>query len=147
MTKGKGLTDASIRKFAPGTKRRRIRDHGAQSLFLVIEPSGVKAFEMRFRRPSGKIGKMRLGRMAAALRAYPFLPKRRGGIAQTPEQRADRAAAEAAIYQQARRDRERLIAAGTTSRADATEQKVKDLKKLLPHLAETTIGSRLLRRR
>lgn len=62
MTKGKGLTDAAIRKYAPSSKRRRIRDHAAQSLFLIVEPSGVKAFEMRFRRPSGKIAKMRLGR-------------------------------------------------------------------------------------
>jgi integrase len=65
MTKGKGLTDAAIRKYTPGSKRRRIRDLGAQSLFLIVEPSGVKAFEMRFRRPSGRIGKMRIGRYSA----------------------------------------------------------------------------------
>jgi integrase len=55
------LTDAGIRKYVAAATRRRIKDKGAQSLYLIIEPSGHKAFEMRFRRPSGKIGKMRLG--------------------------------------------------------------------------------------
>ena len=55
------LTDAGIRKYVAAATRRRIKDKGAQSLYLIIEPSGHKAFEMKFRRPSGKIGKMRLG--------------------------------------------------------------------------------------
>ena len=41
------LTDAACRKFLPGPKRRRIRDAAARSLFLVIEPSGHKAWQMR----------------------------------------------------------------------------------------------------
>ena len=57
----KPLTDVAIRKYAAGAKRRRIRDHGTPGLFLVIEPSGHKAFEMRFRAQSGRIGKLRLG--------------------------------------------------------------------------------------
>jgi integrase len=62
----KPLTDAAVRKYAPGPKRRRIRDHGTPSLFLIIEPSGHRAFEMRFRTPGqkgkpGRIGKIRLG--------------------------------------------------------------------------------------
>jgi integrase len=57
----KPLTDAAVRKYAPGPQRRRIRDHGTPSLFLVIEPSGHRAFEMRFRTPTGRIGKIRLG--------------------------------------------------------------------------------------
>jgi integrase len=56
----KALTDAAIRKYRPGPERRRIRDAGSRSLFLVIEPSGFKAFEMRFRR-GAKITKIRLG--------------------------------------------------------------------------------------
>ena len=55
------LTDAACRKFVPGPKRRRIRDAAARSLFLVIEPSGHKAWQMRFRRPDGRPGKMTLG--------------------------------------------------------------------------------------
>ena len=56
----KPLTAAACRKFAPGRERRRVRDGGARSLYLVIEPSGFKAFEMRFR-TSGRIAKIRLG--------------------------------------------------------------------------------------
>jgi hypothetical protein len=55
------LTDAAIRRYKSGPARRRVRDEGARSLFLVVEPSGHKAWEMRFRRPGGKIAKMRLG--------------------------------------------------------------------------------------
>jgi hypothetical protein len=55
------LTDAAVRRHKPTAARRRVRDEGARSLFLVVEPSGHKAFEMRFRRPGGKIVKMRLG--------------------------------------------------------------------------------------
>ena len=57
----KALTDAAIRKYRAGPERRRFRDGGARSLFLVVEPSGFKAFEMRFRRVGGKISKIRLG--------------------------------------------------------------------------------------
>src|SRR5690242_11985552 len=56
------LTDGAIRRYVPGKQRRRIRDLQAQSVFLVIEPSGVKSFEMRFRRPDGRPAKIRLGR-------------------------------------------------------------------------------------
>jgi integrase len=59
----RALTDAAIRKYQPEQTRRRIRDGGAQSLFLIVEPSGVKSFEMRFRRASdGRPAKIRLGR-------------------------------------------------------------------------------------
>jgi integrase len=56
------LTDAAIKKYAPGKERRRIRDLRSSALFLIIEPSGTKSFEMRFRRPDGKPAKIRLGR-------------------------------------------------------------------------------------
>jgi hypothetical protein len=55
------LTDAAVRRYKPAAARRRIRDAGARSLFLVVEPSGHKSWEMRFRRPGGKPAKMRLG--------------------------------------------------------------------------------------
>ena len=44
----------------------RIRDHGMRSLFLVIEASGHKAFQMRFRRPNGKPARLTLGPYALA---------------------------------------------------------------------------------
>jgi integrase len=56
------LTAAAIKKYVPLSKRRRIRDLGSQSLYLIIEPSGFKSFEMRFRRPDGRPGKIRLGK-------------------------------------------------------------------------------------
>ena len=55
------LTDAAVRKLKPGTARRMIRDAGARSLYLVVEPSGRKSWLMRFRRLGGKPGKMILG--------------------------------------------------------------------------------------
>src|SRR5262249_34162660 len=57
----KALTAAAVRKLAPGPKRRRIRDGSTASLFLIIEPSGPKAWQMRFRVPGGRIGKITLG--------------------------------------------------------------------------------------
>jgi integrase len=57
----KPLTAAAVRKFAPAAKRRRIPDAGMRSLFLIVEPSGHKAWQMRFRVTSGRIGKMTLG--------------------------------------------------------------------------------------
>jgi len=59
----KELTAAAVEKYRPGPKRRRIRDAKAKSLFLIIEPSGVKSWQMRFRTPSGRIGKLTLGRV------------------------------------------------------------------------------------
>jgi hypothetical protein len=55
------LTDAACRKFVAGPKRRRIRDAAARSLFFVVEPSGQKAWQMRFRRPNGRPAKITLG--------------------------------------------------------------------------------------
>jgi integrase len=58
----KPLTDAACRKYAPGRERRRIRDGGMQSLFLIVEPSGHKSFQMRFRvGEQGRIAKLTLG--------------------------------------------------------------------------------------
>src|SRR5689334_21953737 len=56
------LTDAAIKKYVAGKDRRRIRDLKSTGLFLIIEPSGTKSFEMRFRRPNGQPAKIRLGR-------------------------------------------------------------------------------------
>jgi integrase len=56
------LTDPATRKLKPRAGRRRvIRDLGAESLYLVIQPSGRKSWMMRFRRPNGKVGKLVVG--------------------------------------------------------------------------------------
>ena len=55
------LTPPAITKLKKGKVRRRIRDLGSQSLFLIIEPTGRKAWQMRFRRPGGKVGKLTIG--------------------------------------------------------------------------------------
>jgi integrase len=57
----KVLTAAAVEKIKPTHQRRWLRDGGAQSLFLVIQPSGHKSWAMRFRRPDGKPGKIVLG--------------------------------------------------------------------------------------
>ena len=60
------LTDAAVRKYAPEKRERRIiRDGGSRSLFLVVAPSGAKAWMMRFRTPSGRIAKIVLGPLHA----------------------------------------------------------------------------------
>jgi integrase len=55
------LTAAAIKKFRPSGKRRRIPDGGMRSLFFVIESTGRRRWEMRFRTPTGRIGKLTLG--------------------------------------------------------------------------------------
>jgi integrase len=57
----KPLTAAAVRKYAPAAKRRRIPDAGMRSLFLIVEPSGHKSWQMRFRVGGGRIGKLTLG--------------------------------------------------------------------------------------
>jgi integrase len=60
----KPLTAAAVRRFAPAATRRRIPDPGMQSLFLIVEPSGRKSWQMRFRTTASRIGKMTLGPVA-----------------------------------------------------------------------------------
>jgi integrase len=58
------LTDAMVKNYKPLSDRRRvIYDHGAESLYLVVAPTGRKSWLMRFRRPDGRIGKIVLGRL------------------------------------------------------------------------------------
>jgi integrase len=56
----KPLTAAAVAKYRAGPKRRRIRDV-TKGLFLIVAPSGKKSWQMRFRTPSGRIGKLTLG--------------------------------------------------------------------------------------
>jgi integrase len=62
MAEKAALTDAACRKFKPHANRRRIRDTGSQGLFLIVQPTGRKSFQMRVRAPTGRIGKLTLGR-------------------------------------------------------------------------------------
>jgi integrase len=58
----KVLTEAAVRKMKAGAKRRAIRDGGARSLYLLIQPrTGFKTWAMFFRGPSGKPQKLTLG--------------------------------------------------------------------------------------
>ena len=45
----KALTDIAIRNLKAGTARREIPDPGARGLYVVVQPSGVKSFAVRYR--------------------------------------------------------------------------------------------------
>jgi integrase len=60
----KSLTDIGIRNLKPGTARKEIPEGGARGLYLVIQPSGVKSFAVRYRL-NGKPQKLTLGRWRA----------------------------------------------------------------------------------
>jgi hypothetical protein len=57
------LTVAAVRKYVAGTTRREIRDTGAPSLYLIVQPKpkGSKVWAMRFVRPDGRTAKLTLG--------------------------------------------------------------------------------------
>jgi integrase len=58
---GKKFTDAGVRLYKAGPKRREIPDACAKGLYLIIQPSGVKSWALRYRRPNGKTAKLTLG--------------------------------------------------------------------------------------
>jgi integrase len=45
----KRLTDVTVRNLRPAATRREIPDPGARGLYLVIQPSGVRTFAVRYR--------------------------------------------------------------------------------------------------
>ena len=45
----KGLTDIAIRNLKGGPIRREIPDPGARGLYVVVQPSGLKSFAVRYR--------------------------------------------------------------------------------------------------
>ena len=59
----KPLTAASVARLKADAQRREVLDGACQGLYLVIQPSGVKSWAMRFRRPDGRQGKLTLGRV------------------------------------------------------------------------------------
>ncbi|UPJ58682.1 site-specific integrase [Bradyrhizobium sp. 192] len=62
MIKSKSLTDVTIRNLQPGDTRREVPDPGAPGLYVVIQPSGVKSFAVRYTLKGGKSSKLTLGR-------------------------------------------------------------------------------------
>jgi hypothetical protein len=62
----KQLTQAAITKLKPTSKRRRVRDGGAKSLYLLIQPTGSKSWAMFFRDPGGGPIKVTLGPLDAS---------------------------------------------------------------------------------
>ncbi len=59
----KMLTAAAVGRLRPAKARLEIPDGGAAGLYLVIQPSGIKSWALRFRRPNGKTAKLTLGRV------------------------------------------------------------------------------------
>jgi integrase len=67
----KVLTHAAIVRLKPANGRREIPDAGARGLHLVVEPSGVKSWGYRYRRPgTGVSANLRLGRFDASGREH-----------------------------------------------------------------------------
>jgi integrase len=56
----KKLTDFSLRHLKAGSKRREVPDGGCTGLYLVVQPSGVKSWAVRYRY-GGKPRKLTLG--------------------------------------------------------------------------------------
>ncbi|KRS18228.1 tyrosine-type recombinase/integrase [Roseovarius indicus] len=57
----KAMTTKAVEAFKPGPKRREIPDPALSGLYLVIQPSGVKSWALRYRY-SGKPRKLTLGK-------------------------------------------------------------------------------------
>ncbi len=71
----KQLTAAAIERLRPDKERREIPDGGCAGLYLIIQPSGVKSFALRFRRPSGKPAKLTLGKVDQTNKEAEGAPK------------------------------------------------------------------------
>ena len=55
----RAFTDVAIRNLKPGPTRRELPDPGARGLYVVVQPSGVKSFAVRYRH-GGKPRKLTL---------------------------------------------------------------------------------------
>jgi integrase len=95
------LTDIAIRNLRPGTKRREIPDPGARGLYVVVQPSGVKSFAVRYRY-AGRPRKLTLqagitlaaARKAAAAALYQLEQGHDPGVARRHARQAQRLAAQ-----------------------------------------------------
>ena len=56
---GKQLTDIAIRNLRAGVARREVPDPGARGPYVIVQPSGVKSFAVRYRH-DGKTRKLTL---------------------------------------------------------------------------------------
>ena len=70
----KKLTAAAVARLRPGKERQQYLDAGCPGLYLLVQPSGVKSWVMRFRRLNGKQGKLTLGRVDLRARGSPDEP-------------------------------------------------------------------------
>jgi integrase len=93
----KALTDIAIQKLKPRAVRYEVPDPGARGLRVVVQPSGVKSFAVRYRNAAGRARKLTLAggiTLAAArkLAADALLEVAQGGDPSTAKQNARRAA-------------------------------------------------------
>ena len=100
------LTDAAVKKFKRGKKRREILDSLSKGLYLVIETTGHKSFALRFRRPGGKLAKLHLGPVDFSGIEAKDTPMRG-----TPLTLAGARALAAEVHRQRKRDRDRDVVA------------------------------------
>src|SRR5580704_12957297 len=69
----KTLTAIAVANARPGAQRREIPDGGCRSLYLVVQPSGVKSWAVRFRY-RGTARKLTLGPFLAGNGQEPSAP-------------------------------------------------------------------------
>jgi integrase len=62
------LTDISVRNLKAGLKRREVPDAGARGLRVIVQPSGVKSYAIRYRY-RGRMTKVTLGDVSIGLAA------------------------------------------------------------------------------
>jgi integrase len=70
----KPLTAIAVKSFMPGKVRREMPDGGCPGLYLIVQPSGQKAWALRFRRPNGKPAKLTLGPLDLSGKEAPAQP-------------------------------------------------------------------------
>src|SRR5262245_1034275 len=70
----KRLTPLSVKNLKAGAKRREVPDGATPGLHLVIQPSGVRSWALRLRRPDGRSAKITLGRVDTTNREVEGAP-------------------------------------------------------------------------
>jgi alpha-D-ribose 1-methylphosphonate 5-triphosphate synthase subunit PhnG len=96
------FTDINIGNLKPGLTRKEVRDPEARGLYVIIQPSGVKSFAVRYRYGGTPrkltLGDVRIGLAAARLEAskvaYELVQGRDPAAAKRAQKEAQRLAAE-----------------------------------------------------
>jgi integrase len=96
------FTDINIGSLKPGITRKEVRDPEAKGLYVIVQPSGVKSFAVRYRhggRPQKlTLGDVRIGLAAARLEAskiaYELVQGRNPAAAKREQKEAHRRAVE-----------------------------------------------------